>query len=267
MPMMAHKKTTPQKNWDDYTKQEQRRAYVVLGTVSAFILLWMMTSFRSALAMVLLAYGVYFIVKAVRTPKTQRKGPIIVAAVLLVAMAVVVPQSPQGAVESNATQSQQAASETAKKAELERVRQLEAAKPQVRSETKTEPIEFTSIDQNDSTLPLGERKLSISGVNGERTVSYDVTYVNGLETTRSEVKREILKQPVQQVTLVGTYVKPAATSTSSSGDGYTNSQGNHVASPSSSPSGATARCGDGTYSYSQSRRGTCSHHGGVATWL
>src|SRR5439155_9882859 len=33
------------------------------------------------------------------------------------------------------------------------------------------------------------------------------------------------------------------------------------------PPGATARCGDGTYSYSQHHSGTCSHHGGVAAWL
>jgi Protein of unknown function (DUF3761) len=33
------------------------------------------------------------------------------------------------------------------------------------------------------------------------------------------------------------------------------------------PPGATARCRDGTYSYSQHRSGTCSHHGGVARWL
>ena len=31
--------------------------------------------------------------------------------------------------------------------------------------------------------------------------------------------------------------------------------------------GATAICRDGTYSYSANRRGTCSHHGGVAQWL
>lgn len=31
-------------------------------------------------------------------------------------------------------------------------------------------------------------------------------------------------------------------------------------------SGATAKCRDGSLSYSQHRRGTCSHHGGVATW-
>jgi endonuclease YncB( thermonuclease family) len=30
---------------------------------------------------------------------------------------------------------------------------------------------------------------------------------------------------------------------------------------------ATARCNDGTYSYSLHRQGTCSHHGGVAYWL
>ncbi len=30
--------------------------------------------------------------------------------------------------------------------------------------------------------------------------------------------------------------------------------------------GATEKCRDGTPSYSQNRRGTCSHHGGVAVW-
>lgn len=51
---------------------------------------------------------------------------------------------------------------------------------------------------------------------------------------------------------------------------YTNSAGRRVQSPTyypSAPRGATARCVDGTYSFSQNRRGTCSHHGGVAQWL
>ena len=51
---------------------------------------------------------------------------------------------------------------------------------------------------------------------------------------------------------------------------YTNSRGKRVQSPThynSAPVGATALCNDGTYSFSQSRRGTCSHHGGVARWL
>jgi hypothetical protein len=52
---------------------------------------------------------------------------------------------------------------------------------------------------------------------------------------------------------------------------YTNVDGQSVHSPAYSsggiPAGATAQCGDGTYSFSQHRRGTCSHHGGVAKWL
>jgi hypothetical protein len=51
---------------------------------------------------------------------------------------------------------------------------------------------------------------------------------------------------------------------------YVNSAGNTVCSPeqsSTAPAGATAECEDGTYSFSESRSGTCSHHGGVAKWL
>ncbi len=51
---------------------------------------------------------------------------------------------------------------------------------------------------------------------------------------------------------------------------YVNSKGQTVRRPENCtkpPQGATAQCRDGTYSFSQSRRGTCSHHGGVARWL
>lgn len=67
-----------------------------------------------------------------------------------------------------------------------------------------------------------------------------------------------------------TKTRSARSTNTSSGKGYTNSQGQWVPSPAYSPSapaGASAKCRDGTYSFSQSRRGTCSHHGGVASWL
>lgn len=51
---------------------------------------------------------------------------------------------------------------------------------------------------------------------------------------------------------------------------YVNSAGNTVCKPVESemaPAGATAECEDGTYSFSESRSGTCSHHGGVRRWL
>ena len=33
------------------------------------------------------------------------------------------------------------------------------------------------------------------------------------------------------------------------------------------PKGATAKCRDGTYSFSQHASGTCSLHGGVGRWI
>jgi len=51
---------------------------------------------------------------------------------------------------------------------------------------------------------------------------------------------------------------------------YINSKGDCIRRPmraNTAPVGASARCRDGRYSFSESRSGTCSHHGGVAAWL
>jgi len=53
---------------------------------------------------------------------------------------------------------------------------------------------------------------------------------------------------------------------------YVNKDGQTVHSPAKSvdgkvPSGASAQCRDGSYSFSRHHSGTCSHHGGVADWL
>lgn len=53
---------------------------------------------------------------------------------------------------------------------------------------------------------------------------------------------------------------------------YVNKSGHTVHSPAhtksgEAPPGATAKCGDGSYSFSQHHRGTCSHHRGVVSWI
>ena len=56
----------------------------------------------------------------------------------------------------------------------------------------------------------------------------------------------------------------------SGADHYTNVSGRRVHRPmftSHAPSGASAQCGDGSYSFSEHHQGTCSHHGGVSSWL
>ena len=71
-----------------------------------------------------------------------------------------------------------------------------------------------------------------------------------------------VKTPIKQE-------EPAPIPSSAPNGTYTNTYGNEVPSPYAAPSqpaGASAQCRDGTYSFSQSRRGTCSHHGGVLEW-
>lgn len=97
-------------------------------------------------------------------------------------------------------------------------------------------------------------------------------------TTTPTPTETTVTPPTTQVESATTPVKPkpAEASPTPTGEGlsndnyYTNSAGETVHSPAYSdvtPEGATAICGDGTYSFSRSRRGTCSHHGGVASWL
>jgi hypothetical protein len=66
-------------------------------------------------------------------------------------------------------------------------------------------------------------------------------------------------------------VQPRETPSTCTNGTYVNSAGNTVCKPEESstgpPAGATAECTDGTYSFSESRSGTCSSHDGVARWL
>lgn len=100
-----------------------------------------------------------------------------------------------------------------------------------------------------------------------------------LSSTPAATKSEV-QAPAEESTAQAqpTTQTPSATtqtpssSTSSSSNTYTNVDGNTVQSPTYSsdgsvPEGATAQCEDGTYSFSQHRSGTCSHHGGVSRWL
>jgi hypothetical protein len=147
--------------------------------------------------------------------------------------------------------------------------------------TETQPIPFTTSTVSTSGLARGTSKITTVGVNGVSTRTYTVTYTDGQQTKKELLSQVTTTQPVTQVTSVGTYTAPpvatvplytpppAATPICTNGT-YVNSVGNTVCSPETSstvPAGATAQCVDGTYSFSQSHSGTCSHHGGVSRWL
>lgn len=140
---------------------------------------------------------------------------------------------------------------------------------EIKTETSQESVPFSARTINDSTMLRGSSKVTINGVNGVKTKKWDVTYTDSKETKRVLTSEAVTVKPVDQITSIGVKSPPTIETNCSNGS-YVNSAGNTVCRPheaSSAPSGASAQCRDGTYSYSQSRRGTCSHHGGVATWL
>jgi hypothetical protein len=144
-----------------------------------------------------------------------------------------------------------------KQQEEETKQKADASKPVVKTETKKETVAFESTEQNSATLAQGQKQVSTQGVNGERTIAYEITYIQGKETARKEIKNEVTKQPVTQITLVGTYVAPAPVTQQTTTTPTTQSS-------SGARTGAT--CNDGSRS-NATGRGACSHHGGVAYWL
>lgn len=139
-----------------------------------------------------------------------------------------------------------------------------------KTETKQSTIPFKTTYRDDGSLAKGTTRVVQAGVNGLKEETYEVTYTDGVETGRRLVSTRTTKAAVDQIIANGTYVAPAAPqpTTPCANGTYVNSAGNTVCRPSTqNTGGATAICRDGTYSYSQSRRGTCSYHGGVSRWL
>jgi len=123
----------------------------------------------------------------------------------------------------------------------------------------------------------------IAGGHQQPTVNLTATPAGNITQTADQNNPTDLPQPVHAASPPASSSPPSATSNNDTNTGvtdsnlsnnntYTNVDGTMVHSPANStdgsvPPGATAQCGDGSYSFSQHRSGTCSHHGGVAIWL
>ena len=73
-------------------------------------------------------------------------------------------------------------------------------------EVRIGEIEFETQFQSDPTLSKGEKRISIEGAKGQERILTEVRVIDGI-VTRNEVGREVLREPVTQVILVGTKEK------------------------------------------------------------
>lgn len=153
--------------------------------------------------------------------------------------------------------------------------------------TETKSVAYSTKKYNTNKLAKGKTRVDKQGKEGKREIVYEITYKDGKEISKKVISDKVTVKPVDKVIVVGTYVAPkktVKTTTRSSSSyyynpyssyysscpngSYVNSYGNVVCRPSTRNNGtATAVCRDYTYSYSQHRSGTCSHHGGVMYWL
>ena len=73
-------------------------------------------------------------------------------------------------------------------------------------EVRVGEIEFETQFQSDPTLAKGEKRISMEGAKGQERILTEVRVIDGI-VTRNEVGREVLREPVTQVILVGTKEK------------------------------------------------------------
>jgi hypothetical protein len=75
---------------------------------------------------------------------------------------------------------------------------------ETRTVTETRAIPYGTRTVKDSTLAKGTRKTRTNGVAGVRTLTYEVTFTNGVETGRRLLSDEVTRKPVSKVVAVGT---------------------------------------------------------------
>lgn len=88
--------------------------------------------------------------------------------------------------------------------------QSQPAAPTVttKQETETQSIPFATQNQDYSSLPKGQTKVVRQGQNGEEMLTYDVTYTNGVQTSKSLTSTVVTIPVVNQIIDVGVYVAP-----------------------------------------------------------
>lgn len=81
---------------------------------------------------------------------------------------------------------------------------MDAPKPIVEIETEEIAIPYDEVTEEDPNEWSDYKEVTQEGVEGVETVTWEVTYLDGVEVSREEVSRERTLEPVTEVTTVGT---------------------------------------------------------------
>ena len=124
------------------------------------------------------------------------------------------------------------------------------------TESYTEKIAYGTTIEYSSSMYTGTSKIKSAGVYGSAAVTADVVYVNGVEQDRTVLSYEVVKEPVNEVKLVGTKAKPTTMATghfikpvngtiSAYYGNYPSLSGTHTGLDWAAPKGTTIKAADG----------------------
>ncbi len=85
--------------------------------------------------------------------------------------------------------------------------QIKIIRVEIKKETSEEKIAFKTITKEDAQLGWRNKKIKQQGVPGVRKITYQVAYHDGKEVSRKKISSEIIKQPLPQIIVQGTYIK------------------------------------------------------------
>jgi hypothetical protein len=94
-------------------------------------------------------------------------------------------------------------------AEIKTGDQIKITRVAISDVKKTKAIEFNTISKDDDTLDKGKTKIEQKGVNGEKTLTYEVRREDGVEVSRKLINTETTLKPVDEILIIGT--KPVIT--------------------------------------------------------
>ena len=69
-------------------------------------------------------------------------------------------------------------------------------------------IPFAAVNRDDATLQVGTNVITVAGANGTQSTTFQVTIVDGVETSREQIAQSVTTLPIDQVTNVGTQPIP-----------------------------------------------------------
>ncbi|MFS8499415.1 MAG: G5 domain-containing protein [Micromonosporaceae bacterium] len=112
--------------------------------------------------------------------------------------------SPDGLAGPDGTSSPRSTPTATAPADRPEVAASRTASVEVRTVTETEEIPFEEVVVDDPSLPAGTTQLRVEGRPGVKTLTYEVTYTDGVETDRKLVGSKITEEPVDRVVARGT---------------------------------------------------------------